>query len=394
MREPAANAESGGGDSALARSLCVLLLALVGCRSVALGTPLFSGRTQESPPQALFDVDWRVELVGPRFWEFFPREPARPAVDPDTGRVVVLTRDGLARSVNPDGRVEWEFKTADPFLAGATLHEGIAYVPGGDGTLYALRVRDGSLVWKYEAAEQLATSPLVADGRVYVASHANTLFAVDAATGRWLWQYRRDLPTGFMVQGAGAPTLSNGVLYAGFADGYLVALDPATGAAKWERALSSPGKEFLDVDASPTVDGAGRLIAASYKDGLYALEPDTGQVMWNTVVAGITSTLVRGDVVFTAGAGGISALLAENGRTVWSSPLEEPVAYAPAYVRGMLVVPVDRALLFLDPSTGRRKLRWDPGQGVSAPPAGAARRLYVLSNTGYLYALRWRGRAG
>src|SRR5919197_2607308 len=239
----------------------VVLLALVGCRSVALGTRFFTGGPHESTPHPLFDVDWRVELVGPRMWELHPREPARPAVDPDTGRVIVLTRDGQARSINPNGRVEWAFKTADPFLAGASIHEGIAYLPGGDGTLYALRVRDGSMVWKYESAEQLATAPLVADGRVYVLSQANTLFAVDAASGRWLWQYRRDLPTGFSVEGAAAPSLSKGVLYAGFADGFLVALDPSTGTAKWERALSSPGNQFLDVDASPIVDGAGRLIA-------------------------------------------------------------------------------------------------------------------------------------
>jgi outer membrane protein assembly factor BamB len=290
--------------------------------------------------------------------------------------------------------VEWAFKTSDPFLAGASIHEGIAYVPGGDGTLYALRVRDGALAWKYEAGEQLATSPLFGDGRVFVLSQANTLFAVDAATGKWIWQYRRDLPTGFTVEGAGAPTLSNGVLYAGFADGFLVALDPSTGTAKWERALSSAGSEFLDVDASPIVDPAGRLIAASYKDGLYALEPESGQVTWTSVLSGITATLERGDVVFTTGAGGIRAVLAENGRTVWSLPLEDHAAFAPTFARGILVVPVDRALLFVDPATGRPRLRWDPGQGVSAPPTGAARRLYVLSNTGYLYALRWRGRGG
>ena len=391
MPEPAAN---GVAMRRRMVAAAVVLLALVGCRSVALGTRLFSGGAPESTPRVLFDVDWRVQLVEPRFWEFHPREPARPAVDPDTGRVIALTRDGRARSINPDGRVEWEFKTADPFLAGASVHEGTAYVPGGDGTLYALRVRDGSLVWKYDAGEQLATTPLVGDGKVYVLSHANTLFAVDAASGRWVWQYRRDLPTGFTVEGAGAPTLSNGVLYAGFADGFLVALDPSTGAAKWEHALSSPGKEFLDIDASPIVDAAGRVIAASYKDGISALDAENGAVVWTSVIAGITATLHRGDVVFTSGAGAIRALLAENGRTVWSLPVTEHVAYAPAYARGMLVVPVDRALLFLDSATGRARLRWDPGQGVTASPAAAARRLYVLSNAGYLYALRWRGRGG
>jgi outer membrane protein assembly factor BamB len=376
------------------RAAGVLLSILGGCHSISVRSQPFDHREHELRPATLFEVEWRVELVGPRIWEYYPREPARPAVDPDTGRIVVLTRDGRVRSVSPQGRVQWEFKTENPFVAGASLHDDVAYVPGGDGVLYALRGRDGSLAWKYDAGEQLATPPLVADGRVFVASQGNTLFAVDAKSGQWLWQYRRDLPAGFMVQGVGAPTLANGVLYAGFADGFLVALDPATGAVKWERALSSPGKEFLDVDATPLVDESGRLIAASYKDGVYALDAASGDVVWNTVTAGITGAVQRGGVVFTTGDRGINAVLAENGSIVWGLQLEDRAAQTPELVRSLLVVPVERALLFVDPSTGRARLRWDPGQGVSAPPAWAHQRLYVLSNTGYLYSLRLRGRGG
>jgi outer membrane protein assembly factor BamB len=371
----------------------VLIAALGGCRAIPLTSqPLEPHR--DSGPLALFEVEWRVELVGPRIWETRPREPARPAVDPETGRIIALTRDGRVRSVDMEGRLEWGFKTEDPFVAGATVDEGVVYVPGGDGVLYALRARDGSVAWRYDAGEQLATPPVIADGRVFVASQGNTLFAVDAKSGQWLWQYRRDLPTGFMVQGMGTPTLSKGVLYAGFSDGFLVALDPATGAAKWERALSSPGNEFLDVDTTPIVDDAGRLIAASYKDGVYALDAQTGEVVWNTVTAGVTGAIHRGEVVFTTGDRGVNAVLAEDGRIVWGLPLEDHAAHPPTLVRGLLAVPVEDALLFVDLSSGRARLRWDPGQGVSAPPTWADQRLYVLSNTGYLYALRMRGRGG
>ena len=376
------------------RAAGVFAVLLSGCHTVPLHSQPFDHSTREAAPLRLFEVDWRVELVGPRIWDYRPLEPARPAVDPDTGRIVVLTRDGRVRSVSPQGRVEWEFKTEDPFVAGATVQEDVAYVPGGDGVLYALRARDGSVAWKYDAGEQLATPPLVADGRVYVASQGNTLFAVDAKNGQWLWQYRRDLPAGFMVQGVGAPTLANGILYAGFADGFLVALDPATGAVKWERALSSPGKEFLDVDTKPILDQAGRIIAASYKDGIYALDPATGEVVWTTVSAGVTGALERGGVVFTTGDHGVTAVLAENGSVLWGVQLGDRAAQPPAFAPGLLAVPVETALLFIDPASGHTRLRWDPGEGVTATPASAGRRLYVLSNTGYLYALRLRGRGG
>ena len=58
----------------------------VACKSVPLHAQPFGRAAREPGPQGLFEVEWRIELVGPRLWESQPREPARPAVDPDTGR--------------------------------------------------------------------------------------------------------------------------------------------------------------------------------------------------------------------------------------------------------------------------------------------------------------------
>ena len=44
-----------------------------------------------------------------------------------------------------------------------------------------------------------------------------------------------------------------------------------------------------------------------------------------------------------------------------------------------------------DTSTGKVRYAWNPGKGVTATPALAGRRLYVLSNLGTLFALRLRG---
>ncbi|MBX5481520.1 MAG: PQQ-binding-like beta-propeller repeat protein [Myxococcaceae bacterium] len=368
--------------------------AFSGCHAVSFASQPFDVRRPQPSPPAVFTVDWRVKLVGPQLWESNPREPASPAVDPDTGRVIALTRDGYVRSINEDGKIEWEVKTLDPFVAGATVKDGIVYVPGGDGILYALRARDGSVVWKYDSEEQLATGPLVTEHRVYVASQGSTLFAVDRDSGKWLWQYRRDLPSGFMIQGVSAPTLSMGTLYIGFADGYVVALDPETGEAKWERSLSGSGTEFLDVDTTPIIDDAGRLIVASYKQGVFGLNADTGEVEWRNEVGGITHTLRRGEVIVTSGDEGVGALLAENGKQLWFLRLPERSAGAPVFVRGMLVLPIDESLLFVDPATGAATFSWDPGRGVTATPTWGNQHLYVLSNTGWLYALRLTGGLG
>ena len=363
------------------------------CNSVPLhGNPVSSELRQ--PPSDFFEVGWWTPLVEPTQWEYAPREFAAPAVDPDSGRVIALTRDGFVRSVAPGGQVKWAFKTGARFSAGAAIHEGIAYVPGGDGVLYALDVRTGELKWKYEAGESLATVPVLAGGRVLVASESDTLFAVERETGKWAWQYRRDPPSGFTIHGVSSPMVKDDTVYVGFADGYLVALDVTGGTTKWEKSLAGGATEFLDVDTTPVADEEGRLYVASYQGGLYALSAESGDVEWTSNVAGLTSLLTRGELVFGVGDGRVDAYLGETGRLLWTHSLGERAGRAPVMARGLLLVPNQRALLFMDPKTGQSRLAWNPGEGISAAPQVQGSTAYVLSNNGYLYALRLRGSGG
>ncbi|HVG59167.1 MAG TPA: PQQ-binding-like beta-propeller repeat protein [Hyalangium sp.] len=366
---------------------------LSACSSVPLhGNPVTSDLRQ--PPANFFEVDWWTPLVEPVAWEYAPREFAAPAVDPDSGNVIALTRDSFVRAVARGGKVAWTFKTGNRFSAGALVHEGIAYVPGGDGFLYALDARTGELKWKYEAGEPLATTPVVAGELMLVASESDTLFAVDIQAGKWVWQYRRDPPSGFTIHGVSTPTVKDGTVYIGFADGFVVALDAQGGTAKWEKSLAGGATEFLDVDTPPVVDDAGRLYVASYQGGLYALSAETGDMEWSSAVAGLTSLIGRGEIVFAVGDGRVDAYLAETGRLLWSHSLGERAGRAPVLARGMLLVPNQRSLLFMDPRTGQSRLAWDPGEGISAAPGVDGSTAYVLSNNGFLYALHLRGGGG
>lgn len=374
---------------ALLASACSLLFA---CHSLPLASAPFGSQTN-TPPVALFEVDWWVEIVPSTLWEYLPREPASPASDKDHARVLTLTRDGNVRSVDVGGKVVWSYATGGKFNAAPLVQEGVVYVGGGDGTLYALDARDGKLLWKYEAKEELGTTPVVADGKVLVASQSDALFVVDQKTGKWLWQYRRDSPSGFTIRGVSRPTVSQGVAFIGFSDGQLVALRVADGTVKWERSLSSTG-QFVDVDTTPVIDESGWLFAASYKDGVYALDAETGDVKWHTVAQGITQLTLSGEVLFASGDQQVAAMAGANGRWLWTLPIKGTAGRTPVLARGLLLVPTQGELLFIDPLTGRQRAAWDPGQGVSAPPLWTGSELYVLSNSGYLYAMRLQGKSG
>ncbi|QSQ26200.1 PQQ-binding-like beta-propeller repeat protein [Pyxidicoccus parkwayensis] len=367
---------------------------LGGCSTTSLATNPELPRSRTQPSASVFSVNWWAPLAPPARLEYAPREVASPAYDPDNKHVIALTRDGFVRAVGSDGKVKWSFHTPVRFNAGARVSDGVVYVPGGDGVLYALDSATGDVKWKYSAGESLATVPVVADGLVLVASQSDTLFAVKAADGVWAWQYRRDPPPGFTIRGASTPLVHEGTAYVGFSDGFVVALSLADGSATWEKALSGTGTEFLDVDTQPVINEAGHLFVASYKNGIYALEADTGDMLWNTAVGGVTSLLARGQMLFAAGDGRVDAYLADSGRLLWSLPLGERAAFAPVFAQGMLLVPIQRSLLFVDPRTGRSRVSWNPGSGITATPFVRGNQVYVLSNNGFLYALDVNGIRG
>jgi outer membrane protein assembly factor BamB len=374
-----------------AAAVAILALASSGCSSLALQTNPLSAEHGTHGKLEVFTVDWWVGLVEPTLLEYAPREMASPAVDPDSGRIITLTRDGFVRCLSPEGNIEWRFKTANRFSAGATVSQGTVYVPGGDGNLYAFAVKGGKLLWKYAAGEELATSPIVANGQVFVVSHGDTLYAVDVQTGQWKWQYRRDPPTGFSVRGVSRPLIAGGIIYAGFADGNVVALNAADGSLKWQRGLGVTVGDFVDSDASPAMDDSGRLYVSSYKEGVFALDANTGEVQWQTARPGVTSLVARPRVLYAGGDEQLEALHTETGRIIWTVPIKDEAATAPTLAGRTLVVPVASSMLFVDARTGQLQERWDPGQGVSASPTWARKQLYVLSNLGFLYAITLKG---
>lgn len=355
------------------------------------------------PPLIGFEVRWWSKpLIPTAFFEFQPRETATPAVDIDSERVVVSGRDGTIVCVEgANGVVAWKFKTHGRPFAGATILDGIAYVPSGDGSLYAIELSTGVQKWQYNAGEELVTAPTVAGNRVYIASQAETLFAVDRESGKWVWQYRREAPSGYSVRGTATPTVGKGLVYMGFADGAVVALTADVGSSTWERQLTQTGSnQFQDVDGLILSADGSQLFAASYRDGLYSLDPTTGSVLWKSPHAGLNG-LVEGAIsVFGTGDGNLTAFDQATGKETWSVDLSDykskgslhNAGRPPAYAFGNVLAPTGSGLAFVSENDGTVFGVWDPGRGVTAAPMPVdsphfGKRVYVMSNLGSVMAL-------
>lgn len=358
--------------------------------ALALALALAAGpgvRTSLPPaPVRLYRVAWQRPFVPTKALEWKPAERGGVVVDPSTALVIFGTRDGWVHAVRADGSLAWEFRGEGAF--GPPAVEGdTVYVGSTDGRLYAIATRTGKERWRYRAGEDLTTRPAVAHGAVYVSSLQDTLFAVDAATGAWRWHHRRETKAaaGFTIFGAAAAAAGPDAVYAAYSDGFAAALDPATGAARWEKQIA-PADEHLDVDAL-ALDGS-RLYAAAYSGAVLAVDARTGDVAWKASAPAAAKLATAAGLVVAVTTTSVQALSAADGSAVWTVPLGGAPEGTPVAAGKWLLVPAgEEGLRWLETASGRTLRVFDPGSGVSGPPAIAGRRVYVLSDGGDLFAL-------
>lgn len=357
------------------------LLALVLAASAAL-----QGVATELPPapSKVYSIAWQRRLVEPGTLEWKPQELGGPAVDPVGGLVVVGTRDGWVHAYDPDGHRLWAFETGGRIGATPRIEGDVVYVGSGDGCLYALDLASGQQRWRYDAQEDVGTTPVVAGGLVLAMTLQDTLFAVDQKTGAWRWHHRREMREGFTVEGAASVVAANGLALGGYSDGTVAALDLASGAVRWERKVA-PAGDFVDVDGL-RLQGK-RLFVAAYSGAVYALDVDTGAQEWAHKTAGATRLALGPGILVAVTTTQLVGLSPLDGSLRWSAPLDGAPAGPPAASGGRLAIPNTRSLLLVDGPSGRVLRAFNPGTGISASPAFGARRLYVLSNAGDLFAL-------
>ncbi|HKO15499.1 MAG TPA: PQQ-dependent dehydrogenase, methanol/ethanol family [Gemmatimonadaceae bacterium] len=235
-------------------------------------------------------------------------------------------------------RTAWVFQTgavglvASPAtyaLEGTPLVvDGVMFLSGFDGNVWALDAATGDLLWHYQYAVPLDV-PLccgnvnrgvaVARGKVFYATPNGHLLALDAASGRVVWD-RVFLDVRAGESSTGAPLVVGDLVIAGSAGaeygvrGHLDAFDLETGHTRWRRYTvpkpGEPGSESwpagsdawargggstwvtgtydpeLDLlywgiaNPGPLFDGAPRAGADLYTNSIIALRPADGSIAW------------------------------------------------------------------------------------------------------------------
>ena len=213
------------------------------------------------------------------------------------------------------------------FEAAPIVVDGIMFLAGWDGWIWALDARTGSLLWRYKHAVPFDT-PLccgnvnrgvaVAQGKVFAVSLNAHVLALDAETGRCVW----DVPFGDVRAGESAtvaPLVVKDKVIVGSSGGefgvrgHLDAIDIETGRHAWRTyTVPGPGEPGADTwpenatvrgggncwitgtfdpelnllywgtgNPSPDFDGEVRAGDNLYTDCVVAVDPDTGEIRWH-----------------------------------------------------------------------------------------------------------------
>ena len=246
---------------------------------------------------------------------------------------------------------------------------------------------------------QLLAQPVVVGNRVYTMDSRSTISAFDAQSGSTLWRADledEDEDDGFF---GGGVAFADGRLFVTTGFAKVFALSPNDGSVIWESKVPGP------VRGGPAVQG-GRVFAVTLDNQMVVLSGETGEQLWNHVglqetagLLGTASPAVSGStVVVPYSSGEVVAILADNGRIIWSETMAafsrlDPLADI-AQVRGLPVI--DRGVVVVISHSGRMAAidlkqgirAWDIELGGVQTPWVAGDFIYVVTNDAQLICLQ------
>jgi outer membrane protein assembly factor BamB len=185
-----------------------------------------------------------------------------------------------------NGTEKWKFSGAqDRYIASVELTESFVFAPNTDGYIYALN-SDGAMEWKFRTEGPNWTKPIADEEFIYFASMDHNMYAISqtynvsslelakdgSRTLRGDYAWKTDLGMAIVAD----PILQNGVLYSATIEGKLFAIEIETGEILWS--FDNNG-ELGAVWGSPVIDGSIIFIADTEGD-VYTVDKDTGKQIW------------------------------------------------------------------------------------------------------------------
>ena len=301
----------------------------------------------------------------------------------------------------------------EAFGGGLAYAGGKLYVTSGYRFAARLNAATGAVEWKKSVEQPIHAAPTVAGGRVMAVAIDNTLMTFDAETGEQGWTYQA-LTESARILAASSPAVSGDTVVASFGSGELVALRAANGVDLWSETLSRANRsnalsEIRDIPGRPVIF-QGDVFAVSHSGVMAATDLRTGAARWTLPIAGVTTPLPVGDVVFVVARDGrVICIARDSGQVYWIKDLNtgveaakkgflglggkkkavRPLWSSPVLVANRLVIGSSTGqLVALNAKTGATEETLSLGAPVLIGPISAGGTVYVATDEAQLVALR------
>lgn len=234
------------------------------------------------------------------------------------GKVYFGCSDGKVYALHADtGDPEWEspFQTGDKVWSTPAIDDDTLFVGSFDKKLYAIDAKDGRKRWEFEAEGAIASTPFIYNNTVYIGSFDKHLYAVNATDGSLKWRSRVEAGNWFWT----SPIAYNDVIYAGCVDGKVYILDAESG----HEVVSAIDLESPIYSSPVLVDNS--IIIASEEGKIHSLNTDSNQIrQLASVEADTYAPLMASDgvvYIHTQNKEGLYALNAQTGVILWNLSL-------------------------------------------------------------------------
>ena len=206
-------------------------------------------------------------------------------------------QDLLGRANNETASLDIKVSAEQVLTAGSRTDDWLTYSGSLDGRRYShlteltpANVSQLQLRWVYQfdANEpKNEATPLVVNGVIFTVEPPSTVVALDARSGTVIWRYSRSLPPKLPVccgrVNRGLAVLGNTLFWGSF-DGYLFALNTNTGKVMWQTQVANASDGYTMTGAPLVVN---RLVVVGVGGGefgirgfLAAYDTETGRQRW------------------------------------------------------------------------------------------------------------------
>lgn len=327
------------------------------------------------------------------------------------GRVFTLDADARVTAFSTGGAEQWRVDLSpeaesgsDGFGGGLAFENGRIFATTGFGQVVALDAATGDEIWRKQMGAPVRAAPSVSDGVVIAIARDNTAIGYAAEDGAVRWRVTGASSDAGILGGASAAVSPGGVAILPFGSGELMAVRANSGQRLWSDVLSG-GRRGLarsaisDISADPVIQGVA-VIAGNQSGRLVAIDGRNGRRGWTRDFGSRGAVWADAQTIYlVTDDAQLKRLSAQDGSTLWTTPLEEyrdpddredAIAYGgPVLAGGRLLVTSDEgALRLFDPATGAETGSVAVSGAAGLGPVVAGGTIYVVTSGGDLVALR------